>query len=170
MGFLDRLRGRQGGTGGADSESPAPHGDAPSTAGTPSTASPAEVPATAGVPAPPVAVAAWTALPPIQRSTGGRRPGVADAGFGGRLPTWQNPSFSGAPSPAVLDPAAGHGLLSGAFAEPARPGAESGPRTRGLPPASPAGAPAVQRMPVAPLRAIPGTPASSAAAPASAPA
>ncbi|MER6908642.1 hypothetical protein ABT322_33925, partial [Streptomyces flaveolus] len=145
MGFLDRLRGRQGGTGGADSESPAPHGDAPSTAGTPSTASPAEVPATAGVPAPPVAVAAWTALPPIQRSTGGRRPGVADAGFGGRLPTWQNPSFSGAPSPAVLDPAAGHGLLSGAFAEPARPGAESGPRTRGLPPASPAGAPAVQR-------------------------
>ncbi|MZE48270.1 hypothetical protein GTY49_36125, partial [Streptomyces sp. SID5477] len=89
-----------------------------------------------------------TGLPPIQRATGAARTGVADAGFGGRLPTWQNPSFTGAPSPAVLNPASGDSLLSGAFGTPARP-------TPSTPLASPAGAPPVQRMPVAPLRAIP---------------
>ncbi|MET9109841.1 hypothetical protein ABZX29_25135, partial [Streptomyces zhihengii] len=62
----------------------------------------------------PVVVAAWSGLPPIQRATADGPTGVADAGFGGRLPTWQNPSFSRAPSPAVLDPAAG--LLPGALA------------------------------------------------------
>ncbi|MCZ0997144.1 hypothetical protein O1M63_01970 [Streptomyces mirabilis] len=50
--------------------------------------------------------AAWPALPPIQRATD--RPGsVADAGFGGRLTTWQNPSFTGTLSHAVLDGAPG---------------------------------------------------------------
>ncbi|MEV7546559.1 hypothetical protein AB0O29_28995, partial [Streptomyces sp. NPDC089915] len=65
----------------------------------------------------PVVLAAWTGLPPLRPATGERTPGVADAGFGGRLPTWQNPSFTRAPSPSVLDPAAGHGLLSAALTE-----------------------------------------------------
>ncbi|MGW5787731.1 hypothetical protein ACWEWK_27545 [Streptomyces sp. NPDC003757] len=95
-----------------------------------------------------MAVAAWTGLPSIQRATGAARTGVADAGFGGRLPTWQNPSFTRAPSPAVLNPAAGDSLLSGAFDAPDR-------RTASTPLSPPRGTPPVQRMPVAPLRAIP---------------
>ncbi|MZE68493.1 hypothetical protein GTW93_05815, partial [Streptomyces sp. SID5789] len=80
---------------------------------------------------------------------------MADAGFGGRLPTWQNPSFTGAPSPAVLDPSSGDGMLSGAVGTPSRPAAGLEHPARSLPSASPSAAPPVQRMPVAPLRAIP---------------
>ncbi|MFD9026687.1 hypothetical protein ACFVY5_19640, partial [Streptomyces parvulus] len=105
-------------------------------------------------PAAPTAVAAWTGLPPIQRATGAARAGVADAGFGGRLPTWQNPSFTGAPSPAVLNPAAGDSLLSGAFDSSASRNAPARP-VQGTAP--------VQRMPVAPLRAIPADTSTTAA-------
>ncbi len=48
--------------------------------------------------------ASWSGLPPIRRAlASGRQSGVADAGFGGRLPTWQNPSFMVMASHAVLD-------------------------------------------------------------------
>ncbi|OSC58143.1 hypothetical protein B5181_31085, partial [Streptomyces sp. 4F] len=150
MGFLDRLRGRDGGTGKGDGGAGSAGGNA---AGAGASAG-VDVPGGTG-PSGAVAAAAWTPLPPIQRATGAGRTGVADSGFGGRLPTWQNPSFSAAPSPAVLDPAAGHGLLSGAFTEPARPATGPERPSRGLPSASPGGEPAVRRMPVAPLRAIP---------------
>ncbi|MGP4052307.1 hypothetical protein, partial [Streptomyces sp. 2A115] len=65
----------------------------------------------------------WPGLPPIQRSVAdGRAAGVADAGFSGRLPTWQNPSFLGTPSGiGVLDASPGS-LLSGALTNSARPG------------------------------------------------
>ncbi|NDZ74210.1 hypothetical protein G3I36_24885, partial [Streptomyces sp. SID10362] len=149
MGFLDRLRGRRDdvgdGDGGEGALSAAPSPDPGADGSTASTAGPASGPASGPAP---VAVAAWTGLPPIQRATGAARTGVADAGFGGRLPTWQNPSFTSAPSPAVLNPAAGDSLLSGAFGTPARQ-----PSSTRL--ASPSGPPPVQRMPVAPLRAIP---------------
>ncbi|MDV6289362.1 hypothetical protein R2F25_20790 [Streptomyces sp. UP1A-1] len=123
MGFLDRLRGRGTGSDGAATSGHGPTAST-STPGTAGTAGTGDVPGASGgtgasdvsgapdgsgavgAVAPPVAVAAWTGLPPIQRATGDRRAGVADSGFGGRLPTWQNPSFSGVPSPAVLDPAA----------------------------------------------------------------
>ncbi|NED71876.1 hypothetical protein G3I51_05880, partial [Streptomyces sp. SID9944] len=50
-----------------------------------------------------VAPAAWSALPPIQRALAPSPAGVADRGFDGRLPTWQNPAFMGTASHAVLD-------------------------------------------------------------------
>ncbi|MBX4179803.1 hypothetical protein K3A88_35980, partial [Streptomyces geysiriensis] len=161
MGFLDRLRGRGTGTDGAATSGHGPTAS-PSTPSTPGTAGTGDVPGApggtgasdasgapggsgaVGAVAPPVAVAAWTGLPPIQRATGDRRAGVADSGFGGRLPTWQNPSFSGVPSPAVLDPAAGHGLLSGAFTESAQPA--TAPPSPGPPSASRGGEPAARRI------------------------
>ncbi|MBK6019304.1 hypothetical protein, partial [Streptomyces sp. MBT53] len=48
-------------------------------------------------------VAAWPGLAPIQRASASGGTGVADAGFGARLPTWQNPSFTGTGFRAVLD-------------------------------------------------------------------
>ncbi|WP_416963245.1 hypothetical protein, partial [Streptomyces sp. Agncl-13] len=50
-----------------------------------------------------MALAAWPGLPPIQRASAVGGTGVADAGFGARLPTWQNPSFTGTGFRAVLD-------------------------------------------------------------------
>ncbi|MFE1991635.1 hypothetical protein ACFW6W_09000, partial [Streptomyces parvulus] len=143
MGFLDRLRGRRDGVDGGGGETASPVVSArplPDAGDGPDAGSGANAPATR------TAVAAWTGLPPIQRATGAARAGVADAGFGGRLPTWQNPSFTGAPSPAVLNPAAGDSLLSGAFDSSASRNAPARP-VQGTAP--------VQRMPVAPLRAIP---------------
>ncbi|MGW3853083.1 hypothetical protein ACWD74_39605, partial [Streptomyces fagopyri] len=67
----------------------------------------------------PVRAAAWPSLPPLQRATAGRG-SVADSGFGGRLTTWQNPSFTGTLSHAVLDGAPG-GLVRGVLATPALP-------------------------------------------------
>ncbi|MCZ4506915.1 hypothetical protein O3Q52_01565, partial [Streptomyces sp. ActVer] len=64
-------------------------------------------------------VAGWVGLPPIQRAAVGRT-GVADSGFGGRLSTWQNPSFTGPLSHAVLDGAPG-GLVRNALTTSARP-------------------------------------------------
>ncbi|MBX9367055.1 hypothetical protein, partial [Streptomyces sp. WAC04114] len=57
-----------------------------------------------GADAGPAVTASWSGLPPIRRAlASGQGSGVADAGFGGRLPTWQNPSFMGMTSHAVLD-------------------------------------------------------------------
>ncbi|MGW7283553.1 hypothetical protein ACWGIV_35905, partial [Streptomyces sp. NPDC054844] len=177
MGFLDRLRGRRDGVrdgvggsvgGGIGGGADTPPAEAPGGPGTGGSTSRTPAPAPGPAPAP-VAVAAWTGLPPIQRATGNARTGVADAGFGGRLPTWQNPSFTGAPSPAVLNPAAGSGMLSGAFGESAQPVAGPGRPVRALPSAPPAGAAPVQRMPVAPLRAIPAATAPSAPGPTASP-
>ncbi|MEU9785041.1 hypothetical protein AB0H92_29460, partial [Streptomyces phaeochromogenes] len=64
-------------------------------------------------------VGGWVGLPPIQRAAVGRT-GVADSGFGGRLSTWQNPSFTGTLSHAVLDAAPG-GLVRNALTTSARP-------------------------------------------------
>jgi len=65
--------------------------------------------------------AGWSALPPIQRATTDGRPGVADAGFAARLTTWQNPSFTGTLSHAVLDDAPS-GLVKGVLVESRGPG------------------------------------------------
>ena len=83
-------------------------------------------PAPAGpVAAAPSAVGAsgrgWQGLPPIQRATAGSSgPAVAIADFGSRLVTWQNPSFVGPLSHAVLDGAPG-GLLRDALTPAAAP-------------------------------------------------
>ncbi|MFE2473505.1 hypothetical protein [Streptomyces mirabilis] len=81
--------------------------------------------------------AAWPALPPIQRATD--RPGaVADAGFGGRLTTWQNPSFTGTLAHAVLDGAPG-GLVKGLLAAPVGPASGLELPSLSLPVAAPRG-------------------------------
>lgn len=108
----------------------------------------------------PVRTAAWPALPPIQRATSRPSWPVADAGFGGRLSTWQNPTFAGTLSHAVLDGAPG-GLVEGVLTASARPSEGLELPTLDLPVARPAeeagdptggeGAPAVQRAAV-PLR------------------
>ncbi|GDY71744.1 hypothetical protein SAV31267_012290 [Streptomyces avermitilis] len=82
-----------------------------------------------------VRAAAWPSLPPIQRATAGSG-SVADAGFGGRLTTWQNPSFTGTLSHAVLDGAPG-GLVKGVLAPTARPASGLELPSLSLPVASP---------------------------------
>ncbi|KJY24496.1 hypothetical protein VR46_42365, partial [Streptomyces sp. NRRL S-444] len=64
--------------------------------------------------------AGWSALPPIQRVTAGAAGPVAESGFGGRLTTWQDPSFRGTLSHAVLDGAPG-GLVKGVLTASAKP-------------------------------------------------
>ncbi|MFE2139517.1 hypothetical protein ACFW9X_41145, partial [Streptomyces sp. NPDC059466] len=83
-----------------------------------------------------VRAAAWPSLPPIQRATAGRG-SVADSGFGGRLTTWQNPSFTGTLSHAVLDGAPG-GLVRGVLATPALPASGLELPSLSLPVATPA--------------------------------
>ncbi|NEA40723.1 hypothetical protein G3I42_15865, partial [Streptomyces sp. SID11385] len=51
----------------------------------------------------PAAAVAWRALPPLQRALGGSPAGVADAGFAGRLATWQSPALGAGRGPGVLD-------------------------------------------------------------------
>ncbi len=127
MGVFDRLRGggRDRGTrGGALAGSagvPVPgDGIAPGTGGNVSPGAGSGAGDTSeGGGARAVRPAAWPSLPPIQRATAGRG-SVADSGFGGRLTTWQNPSFTGTLSHAVLDGAPG-GLVRGVLATPALP-------------------------------------------------
>ncbi|WP_420877040.1 hypothetical protein, partial [Streptomyces ossamyceticus] len=64
-------------------------------------------------------MAGWVRLAPIQRAAV-RDAAVADTGFGGRLTTWQNPSFTGALSHAVL-PDAPSGLVKDVLTVSARP-------------------------------------------------
>ncbi|MET9972410.1 hypothetical protein ABZZ80_42660, partial [Streptomyces sp. NPDC006356] len=159
MGFLDRLRGRRderrngsSGDGGGSStvesagEGSLSGGTTGSGGSTTSTTAPVG--------------AAWLGLPPIQRATGDGPTGVADTGFGGRLPTWQNPSFTGAPSLAILNPASGGSLLSAVLPGSARPAAGREGQAQALSLAAPAGEPVGQGMPVAPLRATPAATAS----------
>lgn len=116
MGFLDRLRGggspaaagRRGGD--AETNSGVGAGSSSGAGGTGSDTGPgAAVAVTAG----------WAGLAPMQRAAV-RQPGVADAGFGGRLSTWQNPSFTGTLSHAVLDGAPG-GLVKDVLTTSAKP-------------------------------------------------
>ncbi|MBV1953502.1 hypothetical protein KUG12_03755, partial [Streptomyces sp. BV333] len=99
----------------------------------------------------------WSGLPPVQLAARAGGAGVADNAFGTTLPTWQNPSFTATASPAVLNPAAGAGLLPGALSTSGTPvtGMErpSGP----LPSGAPAVGTPAPRPPAAPLRALPGT-------------
>lgn len=128
MGLFDRLRGGGGGgpERGSGSGSAAASASGPAGASAPADGTDARVSDTSaadgagrGAGARVVRPAAWPALPPIQRATD--RPGaVADAGFGGRLTTWQNPSFTGPLSHAVLDGAPG-GLVKGLLAAPVGP-------------------------------------------------
>ncbi|MER7187444.1 hypothetical protein ABT404_49655, partial [Streptomyces hyaluromycini] len=120
--------------------------------------------------------AAWSGLPPIQRALGTGGP-VADAGFGGRLPTWQNPSFTATRSHAVLDGESSARLAGGGLA--GTPGAGAGAMSglerpvQALPLAGPTGAAgqagqmgstAGRRasVPVVPLRAVGGGSAGAA--------
>ncbi|MHA6761771.1 hypothetical protein [Streptacidiphilus sp. PAMC 29251] len=94
MGIFDRLRGR---------------GGAP---GLPGASESVAAPAAAAVGGRP----GWAGLPPIQRATA--RPArytVASSDFAQSLTTWQNPSFSGTLSHAVLD-GAPTGLIRGVLA------------------------------------------------------
>lgn len=106
MGFLERFRGGRGG-GRGDGSAPSPAADTAA----PTTTGGGGAPVSDAGAAPRVVAAAWPTLPPIQRAAAGRTSGVADAGFGGRLATWQNPSFTGTGFHAVLDAAPG-GLMS----------------------------------------------------------
>ncbi|MCZ9346530.1 hypothetical protein NGM37_53370, partial [Streptomyces sp. TRM76130] len=117
---------------------------------------PAPVPAAAPAPMP-VARAAWASLPPIQRSATAPA-GVADRGFGGRLPTWQNPSFARTSPLGVLDPAPER-LLPPTEAATGSPvtGLERTASALPRPAAAAASGPAVQRAPAVPLRAVPAT-------------
>lgn len=78
---------------------------------------------------------AWAALPPIQRVISASAPQtVASADFGGSLTTWQNHSFSGTLSHAVLD-GAPTGLIKDALSF-ARGSGAGGPAKATLFPAS----------------------------------
>ncbi|MDU0302976.1 hypothetical protein NUG23_21640, partial [Streptomyces sp. PAL114] len=88
----------------------------------------------------PARTAAWPGLPPIQRATARPSWPVADAGFGGRLSTWQNPAFAGTLSHAVLDGAPG-GLVEGVLTASARPSPGLELPALSLPVAAPPGEP-----------------------------
>lgn len=127
MGVFDRLRngGRDRTTGGLPVTGPADgpvtgDGTAPSAGVAPAaSASPGASDSGGGTGDRVVRSAAWSSMPPIQRALAG--PGsVADSGFGGRLTTWQNPSFTGTLSHAVLDGAPG-GLVRGTATTSALP-------------------------------------------------
>ncbi|MBK3637888.1 hypothetical protein JHN52_34370, partial [Streptomyces sp. MBT97] len=175
MGFLERLRGRRGdeagrgpgptppaGTGGpATAAAPAASSSTAgaSTAGSSAAGSSSEAASAAvgdGGAAPRVVAAAWPTLPPIQRAAHRGPSGVADAGFGGRLATWQNPSFTGTGFRAVLDAAPG-GSMSSLRAAPAA----AEPERVALPPRPTPLQRAVSTSP-APGAALPGTAAQGA--------
>lgn len=72
--------------------------------GGPSAAVPPEPAAGSGTPAAPDERQGWSALPPIERVLAQpARHTVAAPDFAGTLTTWQNPSFTGTLSHAVLD-------------------------------------------------------------------
>ncbi|WP_420919051.1 hypothetical protein, partial [Streptomyces bohaiensis] len=74
----------------------------------------AEAAASDGGPGPgPARPAAWVASGPIQRAVPEGR-GVADAGFSGRLATFQDPSLTGTRSHRVLERSSARFALGGA--------------------------------------------------------
>ncbi|NGO73757.1 hypothetical protein G5C65_36670, partial [Streptomyces sp. SB3404] len=155
MGFLDRLRRRRPGPAADTAAEPAETTGAPADgaggAGGADGAPPAATRTTGRT-------TAWTGLPPIQRSTSGSRAPVADAGFGGRLPTWQDPSFVGAPSLVGVRNTAPGGLLQEAPSAPARPVTGLEHPMDALPsPSAAEPAPAERRVPAVPLRWAPRT-------------
>ncbi|MGW1840880.1 hypothetical protein ACWCQH_31195, partial [Streptomyces sp. NPDC002067] len=132
MGLLDRLRGRRADlTDGAAAASTASAG--------PTAAAPAPADAAADTGRP--ATAGWSALPPIQRAFADRADTVADRGFGPSLTTWQNPSFTGTLTHAVLDGGPG-GRISQLSAAPVRAAGEPAAEVPELPVAGPRPAPA----------------------------
>ena len=139
MGFLDRLRKRAEGAGAPDG------GIGAEVAG---------VLPTAGTQERPVVAASWPGLPQIQRAVVSGRAEVADARFGGRLPTWQNPSFTSTASPTVLDGRAS-ATLGGDAPRTAvgRPVTGLERHAGALPLADPVSG--VQRAPAVPLRVLP---------------
>lgn len=125
MGLLDRLRGRR---------PDATDGGAAVPATGPAAAEATPVDAT--VDAGHRATAGWSALPPIQRAFADRADTVADRGFGASLTTWQNPSFTGTLTHAVLDSGPG-GRITQLSAAPGRGAGEPEPGIPELPVAGP---------------------------------
>ncbi|MDX6329727.1 MAG: hypothetical protein QOI83_2110, partial [Streptomycetaceae bacterium] len=122
MGILDRLRGRTsaGATGTATGTEPDGTVSASGTA--PDTVSASAAASGRG------GRRGWSGLPPIQRATAEpSRHAVASADFASSLASWQNPSFTGSLSHAVLD-GAPTGLIRDALT-PASAGA-TGPSGR----------------------------------------
>ncbi|MFB7601024.1 hypothetical protein ACFC02_41530, partial [Streptomyces sp. NPDC056160] len=93
----------------------------------------------------------WSALPPIQRALAPAPGGVADSAFGGRLPTWQNPSFAASASHAVLDGRSSTVLGGMVHQGTARPTTGLERPAAALPTAA-GQEPVVQRAPAVPLR------------------
>lgn len=102
MGLLDRLRGarteRTERAQPAERTEPTAAADGVTAGGAAAGGAGAPRPVPAEVAAP-VVRAEWAALPPLLPTSAARPAGVADARFGGRLPTWQDPSFSATASP-----------------------------------------------------------------------
>ena len=152
MGFLDRLRGRESDSG----ERTPTAADAQITSQSVSRAAAGPVGGgTDTVPnaARPVVAAAWPTLPPIQRALAPGRDGVVDPGFSGRLPTWQNPSFTSTASHTVLDGRSAALLGDATLRSSGMPTSGLEHPTGALPLAGPT--PMVQRAPAIPLRALP---------------
>ncbi|MYR58803.1 hypothetical protein GTY54_22015, partial [Streptomyces sp. SID625] len=106
----------------------------------------------------PAVAPSWIGLPAIQRALGPNPGGVADSGFGGRLPTWQNPSFTATVSHAVLDGRTSAVLGGGPAAHPVPASPVTGLErpAPALPSASaPGSSPVAQRAPAVPLRFLP---------------
>ncbi|RNG26012.1 hypothetical protein EEJ42_16430, partial [Streptomyces botrytidirepellens] len=153
MGLFDRLRGQsRAPRGGVAADAPgetsgrAPGEDArpdarPASAvgmpGGPSASGSASGAGSAGDRTDRRAADAWAGIPPIQSTAAARPPrGVADPAFGGSLTTWQNPSFTGTLSHAVLDGAPG-GLIRGALSTSGSPSPDLGAPSLALPMARP---------------------------------
>src|SRR5579859_5401793 len=98
MGILDRLRGTSAAQAAAASAVRATARPSPAPEAAPAApTAPASAPATA-------APRGWAALPPIQRASAApARQAVAASDFSRTLATWQNPTFMGTLSHAVLD-------------------------------------------------------------------
>ncbi|MGI5519182.1 hypothetical protein [Streptomyces sp. CA-106131] len=151
MGFLDRFRDRRSGSamGGTPTGT-----DAGTQSATDGSTAGGSIPAAEEARLLPAA--AWPALPPIQRAVAGGTSGVADPGFGGRLATWQNPSFTGTLSHAVLDGGLGSlvGDLLSSRSHPAAPLPQSFPALPVPAPPRPADPAPQPAAPAAPARGI----------------
>ncbi|RSR95965.1 hypothetical protein EF917_24515, partial [Streptomyces sp. WAC00469] len=148
MGILDRFRGRAQAEDGAANTAPEATASGTAAGGTLPPDGAPDLPDGGVRPAVP---GAWQGLPPLQRALAPARGPVADSGFGGRLPTWQNPSFVGTVSHAVLD-GRSDTVLGGRAPHPVPGSPVPGLEQPAAPLPSWVREPAVQRAPAVPLR------------------